>query len=729
MIFFRLTLSRLILCLLVLLLQSCQAQKVARLTYPITKSTPKTHTYHQDKITDSFHNLTDATSEETKTWAKAQDGLFKNYVQSYPQYEALKGKVSALIQFTGRSELPVTVGKNRFYLKDNEKGAWDLYHQIGNQPAKGLFGEKPPFNPRAIYFFIPSPNGQYIALGLATGYFDWKILEVATGKLSDHTLKGVGMGQTRLTWTKDSQSFFYTSFDKTDDQGKRSGLAIKQHHLNADNKEDHTVFIPPSDGAKIELAVCNGGENLFLTERAGAAINAKVYYKKLTITNSEVQPLMTDIEASLVYMGNNGQQFFFETDYQAPKGKVISVNLDNPNPENWRTVIPEGKDAIMGYQSAGGTFLPLVAGKKLVLPIQKRLVQYLHVYDFNGKKTKEIQLPSGGLFFNTNGLNALSGNFDSSQVLTRFIGITEPNTIFNIDVNSGKVTAFSRAKTSFNANDYTSEIVFCQSKDGTQIPISLTYKKGIKRNGQNPLLLQVYGAIAFTNFPYFQGDYISWLDMGGIHAVAHIRGGGAFGAGWHQAGIKQKKQNGIDDYIAAIEYVIDQKYTSAKKTVLNGVSAGTIPVGAVVTQRPDLVGAAVLHYGMLDMIGYAERFGSDANHAYMIPDLGNTANVEDYKALKGYSPYQKLAKNTCYPPILALTSEKDTPLDTDSYRFIAALQNGNTNCSAPYLLQMAWGSGHSGFGSPEQSSALTFTDEMAYLIKALAIDTKDWLRD
>ncbi len=360
---------------------------------------------------------------------------------------------------------------------------------------------------------------------------------------------------------------------------------------------------------------------------------------------------------------------------------------------------------------------------KFVIPYQKDLKQYLGVYDLTGKPLKEIQLPSGGLYFNTNGLNALSGIRTGTKLLTRFIGITEPSTILEVDIRSGKVVPFSRAKTNFSASDYTSEIIFSTSKDGTQVPISLTYKKGLKRDGRTPLLMQVYGAIAFTNYPYFQGDYMTWLEMGGIHGVAHIRGGGALGSKWHQQGIARNKQNGIDDYISAIEKVVDARYTSYDKIVINGVSAGTIPVGGVLTQRPEIVGAAVLHYGMLDMIGYADKFSSDTNHGYMIPEIGSASNREDFEALASYSPYQKIAESVNYPPVLALTSEVDTPLDTDSYRFIAKLQN--IDSSNPYLLQMAWASGHSGFGSQTHSPVDTFADEIAFLIKAMRLDTKD----
>ncbi len=706
---------------------SCQSQRKERLEYPSTVKESQSKTYHGEQIMDAFSWLGDATTDRTKKWAADQDTLMRSYVRSWNGYDQLKEKVHTLVKVGGRSELPMIAGEKTFYLKDDsERGVWDLFVRENGKDQSAL-GDAPPFNPRAIYFYIPSPDGKYVATALAGRYFDWKVFDVEGNRFLDETLPGNALGGTRLAWSRDSKSFYYVGNSKTAEDGSRSGYVVKRHIPGQTAVEDKVVFTPDSDGSKLELAVCGGGDYLTIAEREGAATASKIHYM---VTNSdEVVSLIEDATASFIFLGNDGKNFYFQTDDHAPKGRVVSINIDRPDSSDWKELIPEQQKPVMGYQSAGGTFLPLIAGNKFVIPYQEDLKQFLGVFDISGKLIREIELPSGGLYFNTNGLNALSGIRDSNKVLTRFIGITEPNTILEIDVNSGEVRPFSRAETNFDASQYVSEIVFSKSKDGTEIPISLTYKKGLKKNGQTPLIMQVYGAIAFTNYPYFQGDYITWLEMGGIHGVAHIRGGGAFGSGWHQAGIARNKQTGIDDYISAIEYVSTEKYSSPEKIIINGVSAGTIPVAAVLTQKPEIFGAAVLHYGMLDMISYAGTFAGDSNHAYMIPELGTASNKEDFDALKKYSPYQKLSGDRCYPPVLALTSEADTPLDTDSYRFIAALQNLNSNCTNEYLLQMAWGSGHSGFGSQTHSPIDTFTDEIAFLIKSMNLDVEDWLKN
>ncbi len=709
---------------MVIVVTSCATQGQERLSYPATPTQVSSKSYHGEEITDKFAWLANATSDSTKSWAKSQDALMKQYVESFGMYEQLKGKVQQLLAVSGRSELPMQAAGKYVYLKNFEGRNWDLFMKDDSEERR-LFGAEPPFNPRAVRFFLPSPDGSKIALALATGSFDWKVMDAETGELSEATMRGRELEGTRLAWSQDSKSFYYIGNTK-EEEGKRSGFVVKRHVVGEAADSDKIIFTPNSDGSKIELNVCRGGDYLIIAEREGSATQAKIHY--LRTKTDELVSLIDEAYASFIFLGNDGDNFYFQTDADAPKGKVVQININRPSKSAWKELVPEGEKPVMGYQSAGGTFLPVMADNKFVIPTQNDLEQYLQVYSKTGQFLREIKLPSGGLYFNTNGMNGISSNIESPVVLIRFIGLTEPNTIFQIDVNSGEVIPFSRATTNFDASQYMSEIVFATSKDGTRVPISITRKKDIAKNGKAPLMMQVYGAMAFTNYPYFQGDFIAWLEMGGIHAVAHVRGGGAFGSGWHQAGIGRKKQNGIDDYIAALQYVIDEGYTSAERQVVNGGSAGTILAAAALVQRPDLIGGAVLHYGMLDMVGYAERFSSDANHAYMIPDLGTASVKEDFDVLKKYSPYQNLKSATCYPPVLALTSEVDTPLDTDSYRFIAGLQNSNEECSNPHLLQMAWGSHHSTFGSRQHSPVLTFADELAFLILALNIDVEDWLK-
>ncbi|MEO9485026.1 MAG: prolyl oligopeptidase family serine peptidase [Ekhidna sp.] len=717
----KMTTSKVLICFLMVNAMSCYSQKKEQLDYPITEKQVQTKNYHGTNVLEEYAWLADATTDQTKAWVTVQDDLMKSYVRSMPNYTKLKETVQKYMSISERSELPTMAGGKMFYLKDNAEGKWDFYIQSEGE-EKGVFGSTPPFNPRAFYFFIPSPDAKYVAMAVATGNFDWKILDVSTGKLMKGMLQGTDMGDTRLVWNIDSKSFYYIGNTVTSEDGTRSGFVVKQHFIDGSGNTDETIFTPGNDGSKLELSVCKGGDYLVIAEREGASTPAKVHYVN-TKTNQSTT-LIEEATASFIFLGNDGKTFYFQTDHEAPKGKVIAINIDRPAKASWKEVIAEQQKPIIGYQSAGGTFLPLMADDKFIIPYQENLKQYLGVYNLNGKAVREIELPSGGLYFNTNGHNALSGSRSSSKVLTRFIGITEPNTILEIDVNSGDIKPFSRAQTNFDASQYMSEIVFSTSKDGTKIPISLTYKKGLIKNGKTPLMMQVYGAIAFTNYPYFQGDYITWLEMGGIHAVAHIRGGGALGSGWHQAGIARNKQNGIDDYISAIEYVTEKKYSSSDLIVVNGVSAGTIPVGGVLTQRPELVGGAVLHYGMLDMVSYSERFFEDPNHDFMIPEIGSAAVKEDFDAIIEYSPYQKIDPNVCYPPVLALTSEMDTPMDTESYRFIAAMQNLSRQCKSEYLLQMAWGSSHSTFGSQTHSPVTTFADEIAFLIKSMNLDFK-----
>ncbi len=700
--------------------QACQAQK---LDYPESKKEVKETTYHGTKILDEFSWLDDVSDEAVQTWTKTQDEFMRNYVRSLLQYDALKTKVSNLMKASGRMMLPVQSKTHYFYTQMNNEGKGVLYQQYkGSKDRKSL---TLPFDARAAMFILPNEDGSHLALAMARprGFFDWKVYDVDNQKLLESTLLGAPLGDTRLAWAKDGTGFYYIGMN-SDDEGARTDKRIRYHKVGSSYESDKNIYTPESPGSKLHIDICKGGEYLIIAERQGAATASKVKYMRTDGPDKMVKDLVDKAEASYIFLGNDGLDFYFQTDLGAPNGKVVSVNIGQAT-RVWKDLIPEGELPMMGFQSAGGTMLPLMIGDSFVIPVQKDLSIMLWSYDLQGRLKKKVELPVGGLYFRSNGLNALSGLRNSEEVMIQFMGITEPNTIFSVDVKNGELSVFSRAKVEFNADDYVSKIAFAESKDGTRIPISLTYKKGLKRNGKNYMMMQVYGAIAFTNYPYFQGDYMAWLDMGGIHAVAHIRGGGAYGSKWHQDGIARKKQNGIDDYIAALEWAIDEKYTSAGRMVINGVSAGTIPVGGVMTQRPDLVGAVVSHYGMLDMIGYAEKLGADANHGYMLPEIGRSSDPQDFEVLKGYSPYQRLKKGKKYPPVLALTSEADAPLNADSYKYIARLQQ--LGATKPAMLQMAWGSGHSAFGSQQHSPIETFTDEIAFLIKAMKIDVADWL--
>ncbi len=686
--------------------------------YPVTKKKPTFTTYHNEKFSDEYGWMKDVKLPEVTQWAKLQDNFTSSYTRSLPQYKQIRDKISSLSKITSSVSLPEYSKDHVFYAGDALDGKWYLYR-------KSIDGGTPevmpiPFDARAAPFFLPNSQGTHVAMALAMpgGYFDWRVFDIEKKTVSKEFLIGTAMGNTRLAWMPDGKSFYYISSDKAKEPKKpRNNLSIKQHVMGSAASSDILIYKAASEGSKLQINLSTDGQNLIVVERDRASTAAKVFY--FDTGNKKQMYLNEKADASYVFLGNDGSKFFFETDKDAPRGKIVSIDMSMKTAQ-WKDVISLGDETVLGYQSAGGSILPIMVKDRIIVVYQKDLKLKMKFFDFSGRLKKTAEMSSAGLYFNANGLNALSGKQFRNEALLRFIGITEPNTILKVDAMKGEISVFRRAKVSFNADDYKSEIVFAESKDGAKIPISLTYKKGLKRDGKNYLMMQVYGAIAFVNYPYFQGDYIGWLEMGGIHAVAHIRGGGAYGAKWHKDGIARNKQNGIDDYIAAINWAVKKGYTSHKRTILNGVSAGTIPVAGVLTQKPDLVGGAVFHYGMLDMLSYASTYGKHKGHGYMVPEIGNPATKEDFEAIKAYSPYQKIDKNKSYPPTLALTSDMDAPMNSESYRWVARMQNLK-NTTSPQLLQMAWGSGHSGFGSRKHSPVTTFSDELAFLVKAMDI--------
>ncbi len=654
-------------------------------------------------------------SSFTESWIRYQDSVTTTFVNSLTTYQCSSEQVERLIEIGQRTMLPVPFKDSLLILKEDDMRNWKLVMKKGKN-ERPVFQEEPPIDLSRLFFYIPSPDGKYVALSWMDKKMEWRILDVAKGQLLNYSLKGTDLTNMRLVWYHDSTSFYYTVRMNTDS----SELTIKQHFIKESN--DQLIYKPLSGGVKMEFSLSEEGDFLVVEQRNGADKNSKVLLIPTLDNGSEKYNQLIDSPyASFTFLANKNEEYYFETDADAANGKIIKININHPEEQNWKEIVKEAPEPIAGYQAAGGTFLPIMVNDKFVVPYQKNLAQFLKIFNSEGIFLHEIPLPSSGLYFNRNGLNAFSVNENSMKIYTRVIGLVEPSTVYEIDIVKGTVFPYHRASTNFNASNYQSEIIFCKGRDGDEIPITLTYRNGMKKDGKNPLMLQVYGALAFTNYPYFQGDYITWLEMGGIHAVAHIRGGGAKGSDWHQQGINKNKQQGINDYIDVLEFLINNGFTSPTKTVVNGVSAGTIPAAAALVQKPNLVGAAILHYGMLDLISYAERFSSDENYAYMIPEIGDARLKEDFEIINKYSPYQNLRDNVCYPPVFALTSNNDSPLNTDTYKFIAALQS-KSNCSNPYMLYMAWDSYHATFGSKRHAGKKTFTDELTFLKKVLDIN-------
>ncbi|MEZ5428301.1 MAG: prolyl oligopeptidase family serine peptidase [Pyrinomonadaceae bacterium] len=690
-----------------------------KLNYPPAKKVSKVVTYHNEEFSDDYGWLENANDSEVQKWVKSQDNFTTAYTRSSPFYEAIKKRLTDLSDVKGNMALPEYSKDYLFYVNDDREGKWNLYKKAINDTEAEVLPL--PFDARAAQFFLPNPQGTHVALGLAMpdGYFDWKIYDVQKKALLPETLRGSVIGNTRLAWAEDGNSFYYIASEQAQaPQNPRTNLSIKKHTVGTKADGDNLIYKAETDGSKLEIDLAD--KKIVVVERDRASTKGMVFYFE-TENEKKEQPVYLEKTptASYVFLGNRDSVLYFETDRDAPRGKIVSIDTKKENTQ-WKDVVKQNAETIMGYQSAGGSLLPILVKDKILVVYQKDLKLNVKIYDFAGLLKDTVELPSGGLYFNANGLNALSGKQYKNEALLRFIGITEPNTILKVDAHNGKLSVFHRATVSFNSDDYESKIVFAESKDGTKVPISLTYKKGLKLDGKNYLMMQVYGAIAFVNYPYFQGDYIGWLEMGGIHAVAHIRGGGAYGEKWHQDGIKRNKQNGIDDYIAALKWVTEKGYTSAKRIVMNGTSAGTIPVVGVLTQQPELVGGAVLHYGMLDMLSYASKYRNSASYGYMIPEIGDATILEDFRTIRNYSPYQKIDRNTSYPPTLALTSDQDFPLNAESFKWVAKMQDLEKT-SSPQLLQIAWGSTHSGFGSKTHSTVTTFSDELAFLVKSMNI--------
>ena len=402
--------------------------------------------------------------------------------------------------------------------------------------------------------------------------------------------------------------------------------------------------------------VTEDGNYLIITVFQGTDVKSRIYYKDLKSKDSAVVKLLDDFDAAYNFIGNEGSRFWFQTDLQAPRGKVIEIDTANPARSNWKIVVPEGKETLQAT-----TFV----NNKFVLNYLKDAYTQVKIHDTAGKLLNEVAFPGIG------SAEGFGGKPGDKETFYSFTGFTTPTTIYRYDMTTGKSTIFRQPKVDFNPADYETKQVFYTSKDGTKVPMFITYKKGLKLDGNNPTYLYGYGGFSISLTPAFSVGDLVWMEMGGVYAQPNLRGGGEYGEEWHQAGMKLKKQNVFDDFIAAAQWLIDNKYTSTPKLAIGGGSNGGLLVGAALTQRPDLFGAALPAVGVMDML----RFQKFTIGWAWVSDYGSSENAEEFKALYAYSPLHNIKPGASYPPTMVTTADHDDRVwPGHSFKFAAALQ-------------------------------------------------------
>lgn len=694
--------------LAILITFSAFAQK---LSYPPTKTVDVVDDYHGFKVQDPYRWLEDFESDEVKRWVDEQNRLTFDFIRSTPFYDKIKNRLTELMNYP-RYSVPVKAGERYFFFKnDGLQNQSVLFMREGLKGKDILVIDPNKFSEDgtvALMNLSYSKDGRFLAYGVSTSGSDWqeiRIRDVLTGKDYDEVLKWCKFSS--IAWLPDNSGFYYNRFPEpgTVPKGEENNYnKVYFHRLGTPQSEDRLVYERP-DAKELNFypQITEDGKYLILTVTHGTSPKNRIYYRKLN-SNDDFIRLLDEADASYDFIGNKGDVFYFVTDLNAPRYRIIAIDVNKPERKNWIEVIPEKKSVISNARIINDHF---------VVVYTEDVKHKIEIYTLDGKFVKEIKLPTAGT------VSGLSGKQKDTEMFFGFTSFLFPLNVYRYDFKTEKLELFFESKLkNFNAGDYVVKQVFYESKDGVKVPMYVVHKKDLKLDGNNPALLYGYGGFNISIMPSFSAIRLLWLEIGGIYAVANLRGGSEYGEEWHQAGMLDKKQNVFNDFIAAGEWLIKNGYTNSKKLVINGRSNGGLLVAACMVQRPDLFGAVVCEVPVIDML----RYHKFTVGRYWVPEYGNAeANPEHFKFLYAYSPLHNVKKGVVYPPTIITTADHDdrvVPLH--AYKFTATLQSANAG-DTPILLRVETKAGH-GAGKPTSKIIEEQADIYAFIFKVLGIN-------
>jgi len=699
--------SSLVLFVMALILSACQdSGPVLPLDYPDARRIGHTDDYFGTVVADPYRWMEDLDAPEVGVWVEAQNEIAIPFLESLPDHEEIQARLTELWNY------------ERFGIPSKEGGLYFFTRNDGLQDQDVLFvAESLEGEPRALIDpngfsedatialagWSVSPDGRYVAYATSDGGTDWNswhVREVATGEDLPDTVAYTKF--TEASWLPNGSGFFYSRYPVGPD-GEGDGQAqveVYFHSVGTQQDEDELVYsVEDSESRNPYGTVTEDGRYLILNLFEGYNENA-IYYRDLGAPNGRVVRLLDNWDALYTFVGNDGPLFFFHTNRDAPRNRVVAIDIRNPAPSRWVEVIPEAQEMLESASFVGGGF---------VAQYLRDANSLVRLFSREGEVTRDVPLPGIGTAV------GFSGHGDDSETFYSFQSYTVPPTVYRYDVRTGESMVFKRAEVNVARNAYETVQVFFSSADGTRVPMFLTYKTGLEKNGQHPTLLYGYGGFNSSQTPSFRVDRLVWLEMGGIFAHANLRGGGEYGEEWHLAGTKTNKQNVFDDFIAAAEYLIAEGYTSTPRLAIQGGSNGGLLVGAVMTQRPELFGAALPAVGVLDMLRYHT---ASLNARQWSSDYGLSENEEEFRALYAYSPYHNVEEGACYPPTLVTTADRDDRVvPWNSFKFGAALQHAQ-GCENPVLIRVETRAGH-GAGKPTWMRIEEVADAWAFLKWAL----------
>lgn len=681
--------------------------QMTNIKYPDTFKVDQVDEYHGIKVPDPYRWLEDPDSEATRAWVEAQNQVTFPYLKAIPAREQIKQRLTNLWNYE-RYGIPFKEGTRYFYFKNDGLQNQSVLYVLDSPDAEPRVLLDPNLlssdGTVALTATSISDDGNLMAYGISISGSDWqqwKVLDVETGENLPDEINWVKFSG--VSWTKDGQGFFYSRYDEPDDKTKLEAVNYYQklyyHRLSIPQSEDVLIYHRPDQKEwGFSGYVTEDGNYLIISVWLGTDPRNLLFYRDLTVPDAPVVELISEFTAEYSFIDNDGDLFWFRTDLDAPRGRLIGIDI---NTHDVKEVIPEMAETLEGVGLVNNQF---------VASYLKDARSEIKIFDLSGVLVREVTLPGIG------SAGGFGGKRSDTETFYSFTSFTTPATIYRYDMVTGESTVYRQPVVDFQPAEWETQQVFYTSKDGTRVPMFITHKKGIVLDGNNPTYLYGYGGFNVSLTPSFSVSKMVWLELGGVVAIPNLRGGGEYGEEWHQAGMKLNKQNVFDDFIAAAEWLIEQKWTSRGKLAIAGGSNGGLLVGACMTQRPDLFAAALPAVGVMDML----RFHKFTIGWAWCSDYGSPENAQEFQALYAYSPLHNLKPGTSYPATLISTADHDDRVvPAHSFKFAAALQAAQAG-DAPVLIRIETKAGH-GAGKPTAKLIEEIADELAFLVRVLGV--------
>jgi prolyl oligopeptidase len=681
--------------------------------YPATRSVDASDTYHGTRVADPYRWLEQLDAPDVKAWVEAQNAVARPFLEAIPARKRLIERLTTLWNYE-RYQLPFEEGGHYFFRRNDGLQKQDVLYVLdrwGGEPR--LLIDPNGFSKDgtvALGQVAPSPDGRLVAYSIQDGGTDWhswKVRDVATASDTSDFLQFTKF--TGVSWSRDGRGFYYSRYPlapgaaKADDQ---KPVAVWHHRIGTPQAEDRLVYDLGHATRSPYAAVTEDGRYLIVGVFDGYQTSA-LHYLPLTpgADKPEGKPetLLDAWDALYRFLGNDGPIFYVQTTKDAPRSRVVAIEIRQPDAKHWKTVVREEAEPLAESSYVGGS---------IVAQYLKDAKSAVRLFSREGTLLREVALPGIGT------AAGFGGHPDKPETFFSFVSFTSPISTYRYDVATGTSERFRQAKVAAELDRYETRQVFYTSKDGTRVPMFIVSRKGLVLDGSHPTLLYGYGGFNASETPYYSTARMLWLELGGVFAVANLRGGGEYGEAWHLAGTKLSKQNVFDDFIAAAEYLLREKVTSPKRLAIQGGSNGGLLVGAVLNQRPELFGAALPAVGVMDMLRYHT---ASANARQWSSDYGLSDNPEEFRALFAYSPYHNIKDGVCYPPTLVTTADHDDRvMPWHSFKYAARLQKAQASAN-PVLIRIETRAGH-GAGKPTWMLIEDVADQWAFLVKALQME-------